>query len=147
MSLKQLSNQGKLKQHKTSKDEISNLLKLVRRDLDDAKLKGLSSDISFATAYNAILQCCTILLYCKGYRTVKQVGHHFIVIETAKDILGKEYEELIDYFDSCRTKRNRADYSYSGEISKTEADELVDEAEKFYKLVLSWLKDNSPDSI
>jgi thymidylate synthase ThyX len=55
MNLRELLNQGRLRLHKTSKEEISNLLKLVRRDIEDAKVEGLSSDRKFATAYNAIL--------------------------------------------------------------------------------------------
>jgi len=50
MSLKELLNQGRLRQHKTSKKEIENLLELVRRDIKDAKVEGLSSDRRFACA-------------------------------------------------------------------------------------------------
>ena len=67
MNLKDLLNQGRLRQHKTSKKEIENLLALVRRDITDAKVEGLSSDRRFACAYNTVLQLATILLYCKGY--------------------------------------------------------------------------------
>jgi thymidylate synthase ThyX len=55
MNLKQLLNQGKLRLHKTSKKEISNLLRIIKRDIKDAKVEGLSSDRKFATAYNAVL--------------------------------------------------------------------------------------------
>jgi len=65
MNLRQLLNQGKLRRHKTSKEEINNLLKLVARDIKDAKVKGLSCDRKFATAYNAVLQAATILLYSR----------------------------------------------------------------------------------
>ena len=42
--------------HITSKQEIENLRELVKRDLKDAELVGLSDDCKFATAYNAVLQ-------------------------------------------------------------------------------------------
>ncbi|GAI00088.1 unnamed protein product [marine sediment metagenome] len=48
MNLKDLLNQGRLRQHKTSKKEIENLLALVRRDIKDAKVEGLSTDRKFA---------------------------------------------------------------------------------------------------
>ena len=144
MSLKELLNQGKLKPHRTSREEIANLLKLVKRDIKDAKVSGLSSDRKFATAYNAVLQSATILLYCEGYRT-SGMGHHFIVFEAMKKILGKEYFELADYFDSCRSQRNVTDYSYPGEISEAEAIELIQETENFLKVVLHWLKTNHPN--
>jgi len=56
MNLRQLLNQGRLRRHKTSKEEISNLLRVIKRDIKDAKMEGLSSDRKFATAYNAVLQ-------------------------------------------------------------------------------------------
>ena len=143
MNLRQLLNQGKLRRHKTSKEEINNLLKLVARDIKDAKVKGLSCDRKFATAYNAVLQAATILLYCKGYKS-KGIGHHFTVFQAMKEIIGRDYYDLADYFDSCRAKRNITDYGYAGEISETEADELVIEAEKFLKAVLKWVKGNYP---
>jgi len=143
MSLKRLLNQGKLAYHKTSKKEISNLLRLVKRDIRDARVKGLSNDRKFATAYNAMLQSATILLYCNGYKT-KGAGSHFTVFQAMKDILGKDYFELADYFDSCRAKRNITDYDYSGGISQKEALELIVEAKKFLKVVISYIKDSFP---
>ena len=144
MSLKELLNQSRLRPHKTSKEEIGNLLKLVKRDIEDAKVSALSSDRKFTTAYNAVLQSATILLYCKGYRT-SGMGHHFTVFEAMKEILGKDYFELADYFDSCRAQRNVTDYSYPGEVSEAEAEELIQSAEDFLQVVLNWLKTNHPN--
>ncbi len=141
MNLRQLLNQGRLKHHRTSKQEIGNLLKLIKRDIEDARVKGLSPDRKFATAYNAVLQSSAILVYCKGYKP-QGIGHHFILFESMKEIMGKNYYELADYFDSCRAKRNITDYTCSGEISEAEAEELIKEAEEFLKVVLQWLKTN-----
>jgi uncharacterized protein (UPF0332 family) len=141
MSLKDLLNQGRLKQHKTSKKEIENLLALVRRDIKDAKIEGLSSDRRFACAYNAVLQLATILLYCKGYKP-EGAGHHFIVFQAMKIIMGNNYYTLADYFDSCRSKRNITDYDYAGAISDSEVEELIEEAEKFLEITINWLKKN-----
>ena len=68
MNLKDLLNQGKLRQHKTSKKEIENLIAIVNRDIEDAKVENLSADRKFACAYNAVLQLATVLLYCSGYK-------------------------------------------------------------------------------
>src|SRR3989304_296487 len=142
MSLKDLLNQGRLKQHKTSKKEIENLLELVRRDIKDAKVGGLSSDRRFACAYNAVLQLATILLYCNGYKP-EGTGHHFTVFQTMKIIMGNQYYALADYFDSCWSKRNITDYDFVGTISDSEVSELIEEAESFSEVVLDWLKKNS----
>jgi uncharacterized protein (UPF0332 family) len=143
MSLKELVDQDRLKPHKTSKKEVGNLLRVVRRDLKDAKVEGLSLDRKFATAYNAVLQAVTILLYCKRYKP-KGVGHHFIVFQAMKEIMGKDYHDLADYFDACRAKRNITDYDYAGTISRTEVQELIKEAEKFLDVVLNWLRKHYP---
>ncbi|MDP3012144.1 MAG: hypothetical protein Q8N27_05445 [Candidatus Hydromicrobium sp.] len=141
MNLKDLLNQGRLRQHKTSKKEIENLLALVRRDIIDAKVEGLSSDRRFACAYNAVLQLATILLYCKGYEP-EGLGHHFTVFQTMKIIMGTDYYTLADYFDSCRSKRNITDYDYAGGISDSEAEELIKDAERFLEVTLNWLRKN-----
>jgi uncharacterized protein (UPF0332 family) len=143
MSLERLFNQNKLKTHRTSKKEIANLLRVIKRDLRDAKIKGLSVDRKFATTYNAALQMATILLCCRGYKP-RGVGHHFIVFQAMKEIMGEEYYDLADYFDACRAKRNLTDYDYAGAISRTEAQELMSEAEKFLRIVTEWVKQNYP---
>ena len=51
-SFSKLQAANKLKPHKASKEEISNLLAVVERDLRDAALFELSADRRFATAYN-----------------------------------------------------------------------------------------------
>lgn len=143
MSLKRLLDQDKLKPHKTSEKEIHNVLRVVRRDLKDAKVKGLSLDRKFATTYNAVLQTATILRYCRGYKP-RGVGHHFTVFQAMKEIMGKDFHDLADYFDACRAKRNITDYDYAGAISKTEVKELTKEAEKFLAVVLGWVKRHYP---
>jgi uncharacterized protein (UPF0332 family) len=144
MLFKRLLDESKLKVHRTSATEIADLLKIVKRDINDTKLERLSSDRRFAIAYNAALQLATILLYCKGYRAVG-AGHHFTVFQAMKEILGKAYDELADYFDSCRSKRNITDYDRAGEISETEVKELIDETLKFKTLVIEWVKKNYPE--
>jgi uncharacterized protein (UPF0332 family) len=141
MNLKDLLNQGKLRAHKTSKKEINNLLAIIRRDIKDSKIEDLSPDRRFACAYNAVLQLATIILYCNGYKS-EGTGHHFTVFQTMKMIMGNNYYELADYFDSCRSKRNITDYDYVGAISDAETEELIEEAEIFLDLTLNWLKKN-----
>ena len=53
MSLADWAKNGWLRPHKTSKEEIANLLEIVERDLKDASAKGLSDDWKFGIAYNA----------------------------------------------------------------------------------------------
>jgi uncharacterized protein (UPF0332 family) len=143
MTLKELLNDDKLRPHQTSARELADLLKVSERDLSDAAIAGLSTDRRFAIAYNAILQLATMAVYAKGYKT-HGAGHHFTTFEALKGILSSEYDELINYFDSCRGKRNVSDYDRSGSISQKDAEEILKEARAFKQVMLSWLKNNYP---
>jgi hypothetical protein len=137
--------EDKLKTLSTSKDEIAKLFKIVDRDLADAKIQGLSADRRFITAYNAALQLTTIVLRAQGLRTnPNKAGHHRISIEALSEILGKEFQEMSDYLNACRIKRNICDYTNCGEISDAEALELVKEVDDFKIVVIKWIKNTHP---
>jgi hypothetical protein len=144
MNLPRWLAEGKLRRHETSEKEIGDILKLVERDLADAAIPQLSSDRRFATAYNASLALATIALHAAGYRTAGS-GAHWITFQALPEIMGETARERADYLDGCRTKRNVTDYDRAGEISETEAEELVKEAANFRKDLLSWLAANHPE--
>jgi len=141
MTLKQLEQEGKIKPHRTSKKELSDLFELIKRDIHDASCSDISYDRRYATIYNAALALSTIILYCKGYQSYGK-AHHFTTFQALKIILGKDYEELADYFDACRVKRNTLDYDLVGIVSEKEFNELMNEVERFYHFVSSWVKKN-----
>lgn len=138
MSLKRLLNSGKLRRQKSSAREIEDLFALADRDLKDAAIKELSPDRRFATAYNAVLQLATIALRANGYRT-DGLGHHSTTFEVLPLLLGKDLEERSDYFDACRSKRNTTDYGRVGDVSESEAEELLREARQFRKQMAEWV--------
>jgi len=138
-----MGNMQNILKHKTSRREIYDLFRIIERDLKDAKVKGLSSDRRFATAYNAALQVATALMHCLGYRA-KSEAHHYTTFNFLRDSLGGKYRELADYFNACRTKRNMTDYDRAGEVSDKEADEIVAEATKFYNKIKNWLRKEFP---
>jgi len=82
MTLKQWAENGWLKLHQTTPEEIKNLFQIVDRDLKDSR-SGVSADWQFGIAYNAALKLCTILLYAEGYKT-KEI---FSIIEPFKRFL------------------------------------------------------------
>ncbi len=51
MTLKQLLADGKLVKHRTSRQEIASLLKVVERDITDASIELVSADRRLAIAY------------------------------------------------------------------------------------------------
>lgn len=124
MSLINWVNNGWLRPHKTSREEISNLLNIVDRDINDANQKDISADWRFGIAYNAALKLCTILVYAEGYRSEKLLAH-YRTLQALPLILGKEKEDDADYLDTCRTKRNIVEYDYVGSITESDANELI----------------------
>ena len=146
IDLKHFVDEGALCLHETSKQEIKQLLEIVKRDLADASIEVLSTDRRHATAYNAVLQLATILLHAAGYRAKAKVGHHWVTLKVIPEILGKDKEiiEQSKYFNSCREKRNMTDYDLAGHISEFEVKELIHEVKKFKSIVLHWIKVKHP---
>ena len=143
MSLKQWLDNGWLREHKTDKKEIANLFQIVGRDLKDAKEKSISQDWRFGIAYNAALKLCTILLAAEGYRPERTLQHYRTVF-AMPEILGKEMQQDAQYLDTCRKKRNIAEYDQIGIVSETEVEELLKFAKMLRKKVIDWLKINHP---
>ena len=144
-SLNNWLKEEKLKPHKTSKEEIAQLLKIVDRDVSDAGIRGLSTDRRFITAYNAALQLATSVLRISGFRTnPNKAGHHRISIDALPEILGKEFQDMADYLNACRVKRNICDYTSSGEVSESEATEIIKEVKCFKASVIKWIKNYHP---
>jgi hypothetical protein len=143
VSLKQWADNGWLRKHTSSRKEIAGLLSIVDRDLDDAKVKGISSDWRFGIAYNAALKLCTILVHASGYRPEKTL-QHYRTIQALPMILGDTRMDDTDYLEACRTKRNTIEYDMAGASTDADAEELLEFARSLRKDVLDWLKRNQP---
>ena len=143
MTLKQWMDNGWLRPHRTSPEEIDNLLSIEHRDLADAQEEGISADWRFGIAYNAALKLCTILLYASGYRAERTL-QHYRTIQAMPLILGKVRKEDAKYLDACRMKRNVVEYDYVGGATADDANELVGFAEDLREDVLAWIKNNHP---
>ncbi len=133
-----------MQKHRTSKQEIESLRKVVERDLQDASLKQLSADRRFATAYNAVLQSATIAVACSGYRVTAKTGHHRVTIACLRIIFGKSFDAIADYLETCRRKRNVIDYMHSHLTSETEAEEILRQAKAFARSVEAWVRNKYP---
>ena len=146
MSWTKLLAEQRIHPHKTSKQEISSLRKLVERDLKDAALAGLSPDRKFATAYNAVLQLSKMAIACAGYRTSSSAaGHHQTTFEAAKLSIGSSSFKLTDYFETCRRMRNTIDYDYAEVVTDAQAKELSEKAEEFLNCIENWIAVNHPN--
>jgi hypothetical protein len=132
-----------LKAHRSSPEEIAGLLSIVERDLRDAGARALSADWRFGIACNAALKLCTILLHVSGYRSEKTL-QHYRTIQSLPLILGEERRDDAEYLETCRIKRNQAEYDVAGGVSNEEAEELSEFCRKFRAEVLEWLRSRNP---
>ncbi len=143
MNLKQWADNTWLRPHKTSPQEITDLLAIVERDLADAE-SDISADWRFGIAYNAALKLCTILLSASGYRPDKGNLAHYRTLAALPLILGAQQKDNAEYLDTCRKKRNIVEYDMAGAATKQEAAELVEYAKELRQDVLTWLRKNHP---
>jgi len=51
---------------------------------------------------------------------------------------------LTDYFETCRRKRNVIDYAYAEVATESQANELLERAAEYQKLVEAWIAKNHP---
>jgi uncharacterized protein (UPF0332 family) len=131
---------GWLVAHKSSRDEIQNLLGIVERDLKDSQAKDVSNDWRFAIAYNAALQAATAALAAAGYRASRD-NHHYRVIQSLELTIGKE-SKFIRNFDAFRKKRNVSNYDIGGGISDREVQEMTAIAESLRADAEHWIRTN-----
>jgi len=143
MSLKNRHKSGWLTEHKTSRQEIGNLLGVADRDLVDCRSPGLSADWRMNIAYNAALQAATAALAACGYRASRD-SHHYRVIQSLADTIGAD-KKLIAQFDQFRKKRNIGGYEQAGLVSDKEADEMMALAQQLRKRTERWLRVNYPE--
>ena len=143
MTLRQWSDNGWPGPHTTTPEEIENLFQIVDRDLKDAR-SGVSADWRFGIAYNATLKLCTILLYAEGYKAERNL-QHYRTIQALPKILGSEKNDDADYLDTCRAKRNTAEYDSVGVATESDSDELIEFAESFRGEVMEYLRKKHPE--
>ena len=142
MSLQSWLSEGKLKAHKTSKSEVTQLLSVFDRDLADARVKAISADRRFATAYNAALTVAIAALAASGYRTSGE-GHHYWTIQSLAFTLRLDSKTL-NKFNKFRQKRNISDYERTDVVSEQEVAEMIALAQALRTAADKWLHENHP---
>ncbi len=143
MTWKKLLDANRVDAHATSKHELDDLRRAIKRNLQDASLEGLSADNKFGLAYEAALLVAKMAVAAAGYR-VKGLGAHQTTFTALKLALGKDLTQTASYLDRCRRKRNDLSYDTAGVVTAAEAAELLKEARKLKKTVEHWIKENHP---
>ena len=133
-----------MSESKPDRSEIQRLLAVAARELRDAGVEGLSTDGSFEHAYGAALTLSTAVIRAEGER-VHGPDHHRKTFELLGSLADGRWSDLSDYFQHCRTRRNRAVYDVAGVASEGEARELREQVENFRADVDRWLAESHPE--
>ncbi len=70
---------------------------------------------------------------------------HYHTIAALPLILGDERKDDADYLETCRTKRNIAEYEMAGVATEKDASELVGFVKELLEDVVEWLKKHHPE--
>ena len=130
----------------TSKNELSNLIHKIDRDILESEKIEISPDWRLAIAYNASLSCATIALRASGYRMPSGTGHHYRTIESLRFTLKPE-SDLINFLHAICKKRAQVSYDSAGSVTDTEVNEAIGLAKKMKEIIQLWLKQNYPELI
>jgi len=143
MSLDRYGENAWLRREPTSRQEIADQLGIVARSMNDAAVEGISDDLRFYTAFNAVLALANTALRASGYRTTNQQGHHTRTIETLEYTIRAD-AKLIRKLLAFSKKRNVASYDSAGSISNQELKDILSTAKDLQSAVESWLQKNHP---
>ena len=137
MSLKNLLNDGSIEKFTSNTSQIKDKMEIAEKDLEAAKIIGSlkntkTDDTAYKSAYNAILQSCTALMYKKGYRTKDRSKHHFTTVEFIKIVFSKQIPaDAILAFENARSTRNTLQYDTAGIITNSNVMSLIKKATIF----------------
>ena len=130
-------------EHKTSHQEVTDLLNMADRDLAQCQTPNLSPDWQLNIAYNAALQAATAALAAAGYRAARE-AHHYRVIQSLAHTI-KADATVIAQLDKFRKKRNVTEYERPGVVSEQEVKEMFALAKNLRDDVENWLKKTHPE--
>jgi len=128
-----------LEQITPQKETIRRLLDGAARHIADAKVKAISAETRFSSAYTAIRMLADVGLHAQGYRTLtSKPGHHQTAIQTLPKTLEVDSQTVI-LLDKLRKQRNLTEYT-GDIIPESAVAECLSQAESLHVITLHWLK-------
>jgi hypothetical protein len=143
MTLRQWQQNGWLKPHAPSRQEIADLYAVIERDLAASDTKGLDDDWRFAIAYNAALPVAATALKAAGYEVPKGGGAHHHTIESLRLTLGDD-GTAVTLLQAFRAKRGGGVYEATGVATETEIRELRTLATDLFRRLKAHVRSHYP---
>jgi uncharacterized protein (UPF0332 family) len=126
----------KLKPQAADWSQIRRFFEGATKKLATAKrILDIDEEASFQQAYEAMLKASLALMLAHGLRPRSLPGHHVAIIEFAGKQLGKQFRDLIAMFDRMRRKRNQALYDVKGLVSKQDAEQALETAAEYLRVI------------
>jgi hypothetical protein len=130
-----------LEQITPQKETVRRLLNGAVRHIADAKVKAISAETRFSSAYTAIRMLADVGLHAHGYRTLtSKPGHHQTAIQTLPKTLGVDSPTLVR-LDKLRKQRNLTEYT-GDIIPESAVAECLSQAESLHIVTLNWLREH-----
>jgi len=133
-----------LEQITPQKEAVRRLLDGAVRHIADAKVKAISPETRFASAYTAVRMLADVGLYSNGYRILtSRPGHHQTAIQTLPKSLDVDLQTVIR-LDKLRKQRNLTEYT-GDIIPESAVTECLAQAEALHAVAIAWLRKHKPD--
>ena len=129
-----------------SKETVRRLMDGASRHIADARVRAVSAETRFGSAYTAIRMLADVGLHAHGFRTLSsKPGHHQTAIQSLVHTFGIDASTMVR-MDALRKQRNLTEYT-GDTIPDTALSECVRRPEALHASAITWLKANKPELI
>jgi uncharacterized protein (UPF0332 family) len=126
----------KLKSHEVDWAQIDRFLAGTEKKLVSAhKILSFDEEACLQQAYEAMLKASLGFMFSHGFRARSQPGHHIAIIEFVRARIDAKHGGLLTVLDRLRRKRNMALYDDSGFVSCHEAEEALEAAREYLRVI------------
>jgi len=144
MSLDDMFRRGELERLPPTVGEIPALRRTICRRTEDAANPTNHPETRLEQAYTAVLNCALAALRTEGARPVRGTRQHVHILESLRFTVGVEAERLA-YYQTLRSLRHRGLHEGFTDVSKSQAEEAVEEARWLQDRLEAWLVDRHPE--
>ena len=135
----------RLKPHPIDWPQVQRFLNAADKKLASArKIWAFDDETCLQQAYEAMLKASLGLMLSHGSRPRSQPGHRIAIIDFARSHLHKQHSGLLTIFDRLRRKRNLALYDDTGFTSHYDAEQALESAERYLRLIRTDIESRIP---
>lgn len=135
---------SKLRKQSVDFKQINGFLQKAAKNYQAAKkIIDVFPDQAFKLAYDSLVTDTLALMLSMGYRTSSQKGHHKIMVQFAKEVLGAKFNGLTTTYNQMCSKRNKVYYEPFS-VTETDAKNAIMVAEKYFQAVEQKISEKNP---